>query len=112
VGNILFYKEFIEQVLLTLKDSNNLIEKMIKKNEVAKLRAFCVDALGLSGTIGAVRFVSLLNEMLVTIKEKEEMDNRDVLLLEEDQITLEQFISSYRREWLSLEKELNLYLMS
>jgi CheY-like chemotaxis protein/predicted RNA-binding protein Jag len=56
VGNLLFYKEFIEQVLLTLKDSDSLIETMIKKNEIGKLRAFCVDALGLSGTIGAVRF--------------------------------------------------------
>lgn len=110
VGNKLFYQEFIEQVLLTLKDSDRLIEKMIKKDEIGKLRTFCVDALGLNRTIGAVRFVKLLNEMLVKIKEKEEMDNQDVLLFEEDEINLHQFISSYKREWLSLEKELENYL--
>ena len=112
VGDTLFYKEFIEQVLLTLKDSDVLIERMIQKNEIGKLRAFCVDALGLSGTIGAVRFVSLLNEMLVTMQEKEEMDNQDLLLLEEDEITLELFISAYQTEWLSLETELKAYLKS
>ena len=110
VGDKLFYQEFIEQVLLTLKDSDRLIEKMIKKDEIGKLRTFCVDALGLSGTIGSVGFVRLLNEMLVKIKEKEEMDNQDVLLFEEDEINLHQFISSYKREWLSLEKELENYL--
>ena len=110
VGNILFYKEFIEQVLLTLRDSDSLISTMIKKNEIGKLRAFCVDAVGLSGTIGAVRFVSLLNEMLVMIKIKEERDSQDILLLEEDEIILEQFIASYQREWLSLEDELKAYL--
>jgi response regulator RpfG family c-di-GMP phosphodiesterase len=112
VGDLLFYKEFIEQVLLTLKDSDSLIETMIKKNEIGKLRAFCVDALGLCGTIGAVRFVSLLNEMLVMIKEKEERDSQDILFLEEDEITLDQFISSYQKEWLSLEEELKAYLQS
>ncbi len=112
VGNTLFYKEFMEQVLLTLKDSEVLIETMITKNEIGKLRAFCVDALGLSGTIGAVRFVSLLNEMLLTIKEKEEMNKQDLLLLEDDEITFEQFISAYKTEWLSLERELKAYLKS
>ena len=110
VGNLLFYKEVVEQVLLTLKDSDTLIRNMIENSEISKLRAFCVDALGLSGTIGAVRYVTLLNEILVTIQAKEVLDNKDVLLFEEDEINLHQFISSYKREWLTLEKELEDYL--
>lgn len=112
VGNVLFYKEFIEQVLLTLEDSDTLIKTMIEKEEIDKLRAFCVDALGLSGTIGAVGFVKLLNEMLVTIKAKDEMEVGDMLLLEEDEITLTQFVSSYQNEWRSLKQELEAYLRS
>ena len=110
MGNILFYKEVVEQVLLTLKDSDTLIKGMIENNEISKLRAFCVDALGLSGTIGAVRYVTLLNEILVTIQAKETLDNKDVPLLKEEEMYLHQFISSYKREWLTLEKELEDYL--
>ena len=110
VGNLLFYKEVVEQVLLTLKDSDTLIRNMIENSEISKLRAFCVDALGLSATIGAVRYVTLLNEILVSIQDKEALDNKDVLLFEEDEINLHQFISSYKREWLTLEKELEDYL--
>jgi hypothetical protein len=50
--------------------------------------------------------------MLVMIKEKEERDSQDILFLEEDEITLDQFISSYQKEWLSLEEELKAYLQS
>ena len=112
VGNKLFYKEFIEQVLLTLKDSDRLIEMMIKKKETEELRTFCVDALGLSGTIGAVGFVALLNEILGKIKEKEEMESQDILMFEEDEVSLKHFISSYHKEWISLELELKAYLKS
>ncbi len=112
VGNSLFYKEFIEQVLLTLEDSGTLIKIMIENDEIDKLKAFCVDALGLTKTIGAVRFVKLLKEMLVAIKDKEEIENRDELLFEEDEISLHHFISSYKGEWFILKREIEAYLRS
>ena len=90
-----FYKEIIFQILLTLKNSEQLVQEMIFKNEIKQLRAFCIDSVGLCGTIGATDFVTLLNTMLMAIQHEASMH---------------EFILPYKEKWLELEKEIRTYL--
>jgi len=92
-----FYREIITQVSLALKNSDTLVNGMIQKDEIKALRAFCVDTLGLSATIGATSFVEVLYEML------EEMTK-------EEDIRMSRFIISYHEEWKKLEEEIKRYL--
>lgn len=91
-----FYREIILQVSLALKNSEMLVSEMIHSDQIEALRVFCVDTLGLSATIGAMRFVYLLNDML------EEMSKEEVYM--------SKFIAPYKEEWLTLESEIKSYL--
>jgi CheY-like chemotaxis protein len=93
-----FYREIIAQISLALKNSDTLVNEMIQKDEIEALRAFCVDTVGLSATIGATSFVEVLHEML------EEMTK-------EEDITMSRFIISYHEEWKKLDEEIKRYLM-
>jgi len=92
-----FYREIVAQVGLALKNSENLVKEMIQKDQIDELRAFCVDAVGLSGTIGAESFVKLLNEMLYEMTET-------------DDPFMSIYIKLYKDEWLKLDEELKRYL--
>jgi len=99
VRNEQFYKEIVSEVLLALHNSDILVEEMIYKGKLTELRAFCVDAIGLSGTIGALEFVKLLHGMLVEMKKDE-------------YAFLVEYIMPYREAWKSLELEMENYLIS
>ncbi len=92
------YIEIVTQILLALRNSHVLVRDMIVKDEIGKLKAFCVDALGLSASIGAVRYVKLLKEMLMEMKKED--------------VYLSQYISKYRERWLELEAEMKRILRS
>jgi len=91
-----FYSEIVAQILLALRNSDNLVREMIVKDKIDELRAFCVDALGLSATIGATGYVVLLKEMLMEMKQED--------------IYLSQYIPKYKDKWLELEKEMKRFL--
>lgn len=91
-----FYNEIVAQILLALKNSEKLVKEMIQKDQIEELRSFCVDALGLSATIGATGFVALLKEMLMEIKKEE--------------VFISQYIPRYKESWLELELEMKRYL--
>jgi len=91
-----FYNEIVAQILLALKNSDTIVRGMIVKDEIDELRAFCVDALGLSATIGATGYVVLLKEMLMEMKEED--------------VYLSQYIPKYKDKWLELEQEMKRYL--
>ena len=91
-----FYKEIILQVSFALKNSESLVAQMIQKDQLEALRVFCIDTFGLSGTIGAIRFANLLNEMLLEVSKEEAYMSKFILL--------------YKEEWLSLESEIKEYL--
>lgn len=91
-----FYNEIVAQILLALKNSEHLVRDMIQKDQLDELRSFCVDALGLSATIGATGYVVLLKDMLMEMKKEE--------------IFISQYIPQYKESWLELEKELKHYL--
>ena len=90
-----FYKEIVFQILLTLKNSEQLVQEMIQKNEIKKLQAFCIDSVGLCATIGATDFVALLNTMLMAIQREEIMHG---------------FVLPYKEKWLELEDAMRAYL--
>jgi len=98
VRNNALYKEITSEVLLALENSDTLVQEMIEKNQWGALRAFCIDAVGLSATIGATRFVEVLNQMLLTLKEEEE-------------VLMTEFSFRYEEKWIELEKEMKRYLM-
>jgi len=91
-----FYVEIVAQILLALRNSDNIVRDMIVKDKIDELRAFCVDALGLSATIGATGYVNLLKEMLMEIKKED--------------IFLSQYIPKYKEKWLELEDEMKRFL--
>ncbi len=91
-----FYNEIVAQILLALKNSEHLVRNMIMNDQIEELRTFCVDALGLSATIGATGYVSLLREMLIEMKNEE--------------VFLSQYILRYKESWLELEEEMKHYL--
>ncbi len=91
-----FYNEIVVQILLALKNSQKLVKEMIQNDQIDELRSFCVDALGLSATIGATGYVSLLKEMLMEMKKEE--------------IFISQYIPRYKESWLELEAEMKRYL--
>ncbi|HIP29086.1 MAG TPA: response regulator [Sulfurovum sp.] len=91
-----FYNEIVAQILLALRNSDTIVRGMIVKDEIDELRAFCVDALGLSATIGATGYVVLLKEMLMEMKEED--------------VYLSQYIPKYKDKWLELEKEMKRFL--
>ena len=91
-----FYHEIVVQILLALKNSDKLVASMIQKDQIDELRAFCLDALGLSATIGATAYVVLLKEMLMKMREEDAY--------------LSQYIFQYKEKWLALEYEMKRYL--
>lgn len=93
-----FYREIVSQVSLALKNSDTLVKEMIQNDQIDALRAFCVDTLGISATVGATSFVSLLNEMLEKMRDEED-------------VYMSGFIDRYKEEWLNLEEEMKRYLM-
>ncbi len=93
-----FYREIVAQVSLALKNSEQLVKEMIQQDQIDELRAFCVDAVGLSGTIGATSFVMLLNTMLHEMSTYKEP-------------FMSSYIDLYKEEWLKLDDELKRYLM-
>ena len=97
VRSYTFYKEIISQVLLALRNSDKLVKEMIQNDKLDELRVFCIDAVGLSATIGATSFVDVLNHMLLAMKSDE-----DALMGE--------FIFKYEKQWLLLEEEMKRYL--
>jgi len=120
VRSDMYYKEIVSQILIALKNSDHLVKDMIRKGEINKLHAFCIDTIGLGGTIGATRFVHLLNEMLVDISNKEEMAKREFVPMGQEEVIqigdyaetfMTQYILSYKEEWLNLEKEMESYLI-
>lgn len=94
-----FYREIVTQVGLALKNSEKHIKELIENQEIDKLRTFCIDALGLSSTIGANSFVVLLNNMLY---EMNDVPNP----------TMKTYIKPYRDEWVKLDHEIKRYLKS
>ena len=94
-----YYKEIVAQILEALDNSDTLVEEMIYNGKAAELRAFCVDAVGLSATIGATQFVNLLHKMLL------EMKNDEYAFLVE-------YIFLYQEEWKRLKQEIRSYLIS
>ncbi|MCF6244292.1 MAG: response regulator [Sulfurovum sp.] len=96
VRSEIFYNEIAAQILLALRNSDNLVKEMIVKDNIEELRAFCVDALGLSATIGATGYVVLLKEMLMEMKKEE--------------VYLSQYIPKYKEKWLELELEMKRFL--
>jgi len=91
-----FYIEIVAQILLALRNSDNIVRDMIVKDKIDELRAFCVDALGLSATIGATGYVDLLKEMLMEMKKED--------------VFLSQYIPKYKEKWLELEEEMKRFL--
>jgi CheY-like chemotaxis protein/signal transduction histidine kinase len=92
-----FYKEILSELLLALRNSDTLIKEMIQKDKRDELRVFCIDAVGLSATIGATSFVELLNQMLLDMKQDEN-------------VLLGKYIFKYQEQWVALESELRRYL--
>ena len=120
VRSEIFYKEIVSQILFALKDSDHLVRDMIDKGEINKLHAFCVDSIGLGGTVGATRFVHLLNEMLIDISNKEEIAKREfvpmgteeyVQIDDYEEMFMAKYIIRYKEEWSSLEDEMRSYLI-
>ena len=120
VRSEIFYKEIVSQILLALKNSDQLVRAMIDKGEMNKLHAFCIDSIGLGGTVGATRLVHLLNEMLIDISNKKESAKRDFVPMGKEefiqiddytQTFMTQYILRYKEEWLTLEKEMERYLI-
>lgn len=91
-----FYSEIVAQILLALRNSDTLVRDMIQKDEIEELRAFCVDAMGLSATIGSTGYVALLKEMLMEMKQED--------------VYLSKYIPKYKEKWLELEQEMKRYL--
>ena len=96
VGNSSFYDEIVVQILLALKYSDVLVKDMIQQDKIDELRAFCVDALGLSSTIGSIEYAALVKEMLMAMQEKDAY--------------LSKYITLYKEKWLALEYEMKHYL--
>jgi len=92
-----FYREIVSQISLALKNSDELVKEMIQEDKINELRAFCVDSVGLSATIGATSFVMLLNTMLHELTEDED-------------VFMSKYIILYKEEWLKLEEEMKRYL--
>jgi len=69
---------------------------MIQQDKIDELRAFCVDALGLSSTIGSIEYAALVKEMLMAMQEKDAY--------------LSKYITLYKEKWLALEYEMKHYL--
>lgn len=120
VRSDIYYKEIVSQILIALKNSDRLVRTMIDKGEINKLHAFCIDTIGLGGTIGATRFVHLLNEMLIDISNKEEIAKREFVPMGQEEVIqiddyaetfMTQYILRYKEEWLKLEKEMESYLI-
>ena len=125
VRSEIFYKEIVSQVLLALKNSDVMVEEMIKEGDIYKLKAFCVDSVGLARTLGATHFVSLLTEMLIEMHHKTFYANankEDGYVLKEPETAIkvydsihtymESYILRYKEEWKKLEYEMKTYLNS
>ena len=118
VHNDDFYKEIVMQVSLALRNSDKLVRDMIQNDQIEELRVFCIDAVGLSGTIGATSFVDLLNKMLLRMNDEKEFIARYkeewlkmLLHMNEETVFMSEFIAGYKEEWLKLEEEIKRYLM-
>jgi len=92
-----FYKEILSELLLALRNSDTLVKEMIQNDKRDELRVFCIDAVGLSATIGATSFVEVLNQMLLAMKEDEN-------------VLLGEYIFKYQEQWAALEVEMKRYL--
>ena len=92
-----FYKEILSELLLALRNSDTLVKEMIQNDKRDELRVFCIDAVGLSATIGATSFVEVLNQMLRAMQEDEN-------------VLMGEFILKYKEQWLALESEMKRYL--
>ncbi len=93
------YSEMLSHAAQTFKNSDVLVREMIIKDQLAELKTFCVDTVGLSATIGATSFVALLNAMLHELSKRK----KDVRMSE--------YITRYESQWSILEEEIKRYLM-
>ncbi len=91
---------------------------MIQNDQIEELRVFCIDAVGLAGTIGATSFVDVLNKMLLRMNDEKEFIARYkeewlkmLLHMNDEKVFMSEFIPSYKEEWLKLEEEIKNYLM-
>ncbi len=93
----IFYKEVLKEVLVNLKDSNNLVEKWANEHDDNKLKSFTSDTLRLAETIGARSFSKVLREM-------------DQLFIYKKVYSLKEYSILYAKEWGRLQKEIEEYL--
>ncbi len=93
----IFYKELLNEVLVTLKNSDILMDKWIIQREDNKIKVFISDTLRLAETIGAKSFVKILIEI-------------NQLFVYHNENQLQVYTSLYEKEWNNLKKEIEEYL--
>ena len=95
----IYYKELLNEVLLTLKESDLKIEEMVLKHEMMNLQSYIIDTIYLCERVGAKRVIVVLKEM-------------NTLFIYKEEIRLKEYIHIYKKALNNLKQEANLYLKS
>jgi len=93
----IFYKEILHEVLVTLKDSDILMDKWSIQREDDKTKVFISDTIRLAEIIGATSFLKTLTEI-------------NQLFVFKEGHRLKEYMSLYKKEWDILKKEIEEYL--
>jgi CheY-like chemotaxis protein len=93
----IFYKEILHEVLVTLKDSDILMDKWSIQREDDKTKVFISDTVRLAEIIGATSFLKILTEI-------------NQLFVFKEGHRLKEYTSLYKKEWDILNKEIEEYL--
>jgi CheY-like chemotaxis protein len=91
------YKEFLQEVLLNLKEIEASVEKWITKRKYKKTKEFISYALKLAEAIGASSFEKILKEM-------------EQLFIDQEEGRITEYVSLYNKEWQRLREEIERYL--
>ena len=96
-NSAIFYKELLQEVLVNLKELNDLVAQWILKRDDIKTKEFISHTLRLAETIGATSFIKILKEM-------------DQLFILKQENRLSEYLPFYQKEWKKLRKEIEKYL--
>lgn len=96
-NSAIFYKELLQEVLVNLKEINDLVSEWILKRDDMKTKEFISHTLRLAETIGATSFIKILKEM-------------NQLFVYKVEYRLSEYLPLYQKEWNKLSKEIEEYL--
>ncbi|MDQ7046369.1 MAG: hypothetical protein Q9M39_01595 [Sulfurovum sp.] len=62
-GNIIFYKQMLQEFLDTYAQSSSIFENLVKEQRYGQIKALCLEMRGLTSTIGAKKMYTVINEV-------------------------------------------------